>query len=98
MGTSKNLPHSELSMTNIIYCVAIPCNTSSITAVCRLVTDICQIRNSARVPFFREPLNLLECYLLPITLGSILFSQDYHKYHNFPVAIFEKVCYNFISP
>ncbi len=54
-GTSKNLPHGELSMTNIICCVDKPCNTSSITAVCRLVTDICHIRNFARVPVFREP-------------------------------------------
>ncbi len=55
MGTSKNLPHGELSMTNIISCVVKPCNTQSITAVCRLVTDICHIRNFARVPVFREP-------------------------------------------
>lgn len=58
-GTSKNLPHGELSMTNIISCVVKPCNTQSITAVCRLVTDICHIRNFARVPVFREPLNII---------------------------------------
>ena len=58
-GTSKNLPHGRLPMTNIIYCVAKPCNTSSITAVRRLVTDICHIRNSARVPVFREPHNIV---------------------------------------
>ncbi|MBR6581476.1 MAG: hypothetical protein IKK66_09295, partial [Ruminococcus sp.] len=49
----------KLSMPNITYCVAKPCNTSSITAVCRLVTDICHTRNFARVPVFREPLNNL---------------------------------------
>ncbi|MBR2954685.1 MAG: hypothetical protein IKC21_00785 [Ruminococcus sp.] len=43
-------------MTNIIYCVDKPCNTQSITAVCRLVTDVCHVRNFTRVPFFREPL------------------------------------------
>ena len=59
-GTSKNLPHGELSMTNIISCVVKPCNTQSITAVCRLVTDICHIRNFARVPVFREPLEIVE--------------------------------------
>ena len=60
MGTSKNLPHGELSMTNIISCVVKPCNTQSITAVCRLVTDICHIRNFARVPVFREPKNIIK--------------------------------------
>lgn len=43
-------------MTNIIYCVDKPCNTSSIAAVCRLATDMCHIRNSACVPVFKEPL------------------------------------------
>ena len=38
-GTSKNLPHGRLPMTHIIYCVDKPCNTQSITAVCRLVTE-----------------------------------------------------------
>ena len=55
MGTSKKPPHGELPMTNIIYCVDKPCDTQSITAVCRLVTDICHVRNFARVPFFKEP-------------------------------------------
>ena len=60
MGTSKNLPHGRLSMINIIYCVVKPCNTQSIAAACRLITNICHERNSARVPVFREPLIMIE--------------------------------------
>ena len=81
MGTSKNLPHGRLPMTDIIYCVAKPCNTSSITAVCRLENDICHIRNSARVPVFREPLikfggiNISAIIISFLSLGIILLFQ-----------------------
>ncbi len=66
METSKKIPHSEFSMTNIIYSVAKSCDTSSITAVCRLATDICHVRNFTLVPVFREEfITLSDTSILP---------------------------------
>ena len=45
-GTSKNHPQGDLTITN------------TICALPNLETDICYIRNFARVPIFREPLDL----------------------------------------
>ncbi len=104
MGTSKNLPYGRLPMTNIIYCVVKPCNTSSITAVCRLENDICHIRNSARVPVFREPLMKFSLIILNIKklikeqrlfLFILIISSSWSSLHSYNYYFAE--CYVFFS-